>query len=149
MDFDKIFMDSNSRRILKAASSGEIVYLHEVNAQFLLSLGFISEYALSRCGSEYVITGSGLRYEEYISKKEAELCRQELAERKRDLRGWITTTIAFLALILSLFSLLWQTYTWKAEKSALPESKSTAATTMAAHALPSSQAAGRFSARSP
>lgn len=139
MDFDKIFMDSRSRQILKTASSGCIVRLHEVSAHYLLSLGFIAEYALSEHGSEYVITDEGLRYEEFISKKELQLYRQERTERTRDLRSWITTTIAFLALILSLLSLLWQTHTWKVERTESPESQKAAVATTAVDAYPTSQ----------
>lgn len=137
MDFDKIFLDSRSQKILRSAASGGIIRLHPVDAAFLLSLGFISEYALSEHGSEYVITPDGLRYEEYLEKIEAQRHKQERAEKIRNLRSWTTTIISFLALLLSLFSLLWQTYTGKAASSKPPEPTRSAASTTAVDVYPS------------
>ena len=66
-----------------------------------------------------------------LSNHGEELVVQARAAKKqrriKELREWITTIIAFLALLLSIVSLMWQAHT---EKSQSTEAKDTMATTM-------------------
>lgn len=58
------------------------------------------------------------------------------SNKMKEIRGWITTVIAVLALLLSVLSLTWQIYTWRLEEKPISESmepKSTAIATMAEH----------------
>ena len=65
-----------------------------------------------------------------LSNHGEELVEQARASKKqrrvKELREWITTAIAFLALLLSVISLLWQAQT---EKSQSPESRNTVTAT--------------------
>ncbi len=65
-----------------------------------------------------------------LSNHGEELVEQARASKKqrrvKELREWITTVIAFLALLLSVISLMWQAHT---EKLQSPESRNTVTTT--------------------
>lgn len=69
-----------------------------------------------------------------------EVREKRRSNRIKEIRGWITTVIAVLALLLSVLSLTWQIYTWRLEEKPRSEStepKNTAtATTAERHAFP-------------
>ena len=110
LDYEKLFLTKSEKETMERIRYGAVLQLHIVNAQRLLDAGLISPYALSERNDEYVVTGEGLRYMEFLDQKKANA--QHLEEEKRQTakaewcRYWITTCIALLALVVSVISLL-------------------------------------------
>lgn len=110
LDFEKIFIPSRDLQILKNIYLGAVLTLHEVDASYLLSLGFIDRYALSQSGNQYVVTQDGIRYMEYLREKEKREEDQRKAEEEKEkfnrTSTWvsiiISNLIALAALIISI-----------------------------------------------
>lgn len=109
-DYNQLFLTTQELRILDKISSGAVLRLHAVNAEYLLKLGFISKYNLADRTDEYVVTPEGLRYTEYLDNKRAIdknlAAKQARKERREMVATWVSIVlsnlIAFAALLISI-----------------------------------------------
>lgn len=119
MNFESIFLMPRELQTMESIRYGAVLRLHIVEAQYLLSAGFISPYALSERDDEYVVTPEGCRYMEYFDRlqaekkseqlqKEKEQAAQRKSERAGHILAWasmiVSNVIAFAALIVSIYS---------------------------------------------
>lgn len=100
-DFEKVFLDIRSMHILKEVACGSVLTLHETDARLLLSLGFISKYALSKTEDEYVVSDDGLLYVEFLQSRETAVKEKEKRERFRVWFGIILSNLIALASLIA------------------------------------------------
>ena len=108
MDFNKIFLSDMDTRIILAVDTAAVVRLHPVDAEHLLSLGFIAPYALSDRSDEFVITAEGSRYAEYHRQKQAINAKVEKRADKALTISEISLVVAVCSVLISLFTFLFQ-----------------------------------------
>lgn len=105
LDFEKVHLSTSDLRILNAASVGKVIDCHPIYAEYLLTLGFLTRYALSDTDSQFVITDMGLRYKEYLATEAANAVKRAKQEKFRYWFGVIlSNAIAILALIVSIYA---------------------------------------------
>ena len=98
MDFTSIYLTHHDLSILYKLSNGCVCQLYEYEANYLISLGFVSPYA-SGNGSEYVITPTGLRYIDFLDEQQ----KLSRATKKQIALNTIISIIAAIASVLALF----------------------------------------------
>lgn len=108
MNFDKVFLSSMDTRVLLAVATAEVVRLHPVDAEHLLSLGFIAPYALSERSDEFVITLEGSRYAEYHRHKESDKAKAEEFARFSRRVSLASLGVAICSFLLSLYALFFR-----------------------------------------
>ncbi len=108
MDFNKIFLSDMDTRIILAVDTAAVVRLHPVDAEHLLSLGFIAPYALSDRSDEYVITAEGSRYAEYHRQKESAKAKAEEFARFSRRVSLASLGVAICSFLLSLYALFFR-----------------------------------------
>ena len=108
MDFNKIFLSDMDTRIILAVDTAAVVRLHPVDAEHLLSLGFIAPYALSDRSDEFVITAEGSRYAEYHRQKESAKAKTEEFARFSRRVSLASLGVAICSFLLSLYALFFR-----------------------------------------
>ncbi|MDD2218245.1 MAG: hypothetical protein PHW03_07680 [Eubacteriales bacterium] len=102
LDFKDVFLGSSDLEVLASVRYGSVVSAHPVSVKFLVDYRFISHYALSDVGHEFVITPLGIRYLEYLDGILLKNNEEEKRLKLSELRSWIALSISVIALIYSL-----------------------------------------------
>lgn len=105
MEFESIYLCKRDMEILLRASSGEIICSNTACIDFLLQFGLLDRYALSKSGTEYVITPLGSRYLQFLEDNELS---KSIQEKKDRIHFIIPVVISVVSVFISVCSTIIQ-----------------------------------------
>lgn len=100
--FAEIYISERDKEILSACAVGEILTLCPSEAQYLIELGMVYEYEITREKWNYAITPLGQLYTEFLLEREEREKLKMLVEARNVRREWVAIIASLVTSLISI-----------------------------------------------